>query len=80
MRADVGEARGIGHARGLAGFGVSPVLALLEFDGVIVEQLIDGHGWEHQGMRLVTRPWHLATICTGRPKGRPYAGVLGRGL
>jgi hypothetical protein len=41
--ADVGEAGGIGHARGLAGFGVGPALALLEFDGVIVQQLIYRH-------------------------------------
>jgi hypothetical protein len=42
--ADVGEARGIGHVRGLAGFGVGPALALLEFRGVIVEKLVDGDG------------------------------------
>jgi hypothetical protein len=42
--ADVGEAGGVGHASGLAGFGVGPALALLEFYGVIVEELIDGHG------------------------------------
>ena len=48
MGADVGEARGIGHARGLAGFGVGPAPALLEFDGVIVEQLVDGDGGKHQ--------------------------------
>ena len=47
MGADVGEARGIGHARGLAGLGVCPALALLEFHGVIVEQLVDGDGWQH---------------------------------
>ena len=47
--ADVGEARGIGHARGLAGFGVGPALALLEFHGVVVEQLIDGDGGKHEG-------------------------------
>ena len=46
--ADVGETGGIGHAGGLAGFGVGPALALLEFDDVIVEQLIDGHGRQHQ--------------------------------
>ena len=39
--ADVGEAGGVGHACGLAGVGVGPALALLEFHGVIVEQLID---------------------------------------
>src|SRR5690242_10085879 len=38
--ADVGEARRIGHARGLAGFGVGPALALLEFHGAIVEELV----------------------------------------
>jgi hypothetical protein len=48
--ADVGEARRIGHARGLAGLGVSPALAFLEFHGVVVEQLIDGHGRQHQRM------------------------------
>src|SRR5690242_12433629 len=42
--ADVGETRGIGHARGLASFGVGPALALLELDGVIVEELVDGNG------------------------------------
>ena len=47
--ADVGEAGGIRHARGLAGFGVGPALALLEFDGVVVEDLIDRHGGKHQG-------------------------------
>jgi hypothetical protein len=46
--ADVGEAGGIGHARGLACLGVSPALALLKFHGVIVEQLIDGNGGEHK--------------------------------
>jgi hypothetical protein len=35
--ADVGEAGGIGHARGLAGFGVGPAFAFLEFHGVVVE-------------------------------------------
>src|SRR5215470_17353847 len=39
--ADVGEAGGIGHAGGLAGVGVGPALALLEFGGVIVQQRID---------------------------------------
>ncbi len=48
--ADVSESGGIGHVRGLAGFGVGPALALLEFDGVIVEQLIDGHGRQHESM------------------------------
>jgi len=48
--ADVGEAGGIGHAGGLAGFGVGPALALLEFDGVIVEELIDGYGRQNQSM------------------------------
>ena len=46
--ADVGEARGIGHARGLTGFGVGPALAFLEFDGVIVKELIDGDGRKNQ--------------------------------
>jgi len=55
--ADVGEAGGIGHAGGLTGVGVGPALALLEFDGVIVEQLIDGHGGQHQWKRLVTCDW-----------------------
>ena len=41
--AHVGEAGWVGHAGGLAGVGVGPALALLEFRGVIVEQLIDGH-------------------------------------
>src|SRR5258708_25465404 len=53
--ADVGEAGGIGHASGLAGVGVGPALALLEFDGVIVEQLIDGDGWEEYRACLVVR-------------------------
>jgi len=46
--ADVGEAGGIGHAGGLAGVGVGPALALLEFHGVVVEQLIDGNRRQHQ--------------------------------
>src|SRR6266700_2897050 len=46
--ADVGEAGGIGHAGGLAGFGIGPALAVLEFYGVIVEELIDRHGRQHQ--------------------------------
>ena len=45
--ADVGEAGGIGHVRGLPGFGVGPAFAFLEFDGVIVEQLIDRDRREH---------------------------------
>jgi len=45
--ADVGEAGGIGHVRGLAGFGVGPAFALLEFYGVIVQQLIDWHRRQH---------------------------------
>lgn len=53
--ANVGEAGGIGHVRGLAGFGVGPALALLEFHGMIVEQLIDGHRWQHQGVQGVFR-------------------------
>jgi hypothetical protein len=48
--ADVGESGRIGHARGLAGFGVGPALAFLEFDGVIVEELVDGHGRQNQSM------------------------------
>ena len=40
--ADVGEAGGICHVRGLAGVGVGPAFALLEFGGVIVEELVDG--------------------------------------
>ena len=42
--ADVGEAGGIGEAGGLAGVGVGPALAFLEFGGVIVEQGVDGDG------------------------------------
>jgi hypothetical protein len=41
--ADVGEAGGIGHARGLARLGVSPALALVKFHSVIVEQCIHRH-------------------------------------
>ena len=48
--ADVGEARRIGHAGRLAGFRVGPALALLEFDGVIVEQFIYRHGGEQQNL------------------------------
>src|SRR5260370_22888116 len=44
--ADVGEASGIGHERGLAGFGVGPTFALLEFHGAVVAQFIAGHGGE----------------------------------
>ena len=47
--ADVGEAGGIGEAGGLAGVGVSPALALLEFHGVVVEELIDGDAGEQEG-------------------------------
>ncbi len=46
--ADVGEAGGIGHARGLASVGVGPALALLEFHGVIIEQLIDRDGRKYK--------------------------------
>jgi hypothetical protein len=46
--ADVGEAGGVGHARGLTRFGICPALALLELHSVIVKQLIDGNGWEHK--------------------------------
>ena len=49
--ADVGEAGGIGHACRLAGVGVGPALALLEFDGVIVEELIDRHGRQDESVR-----------------------------
>jgi hypothetical protein len=48
VRADVGEAGGIGQARGLAGVGVGPAFALLEFGGVIVEKLINGDGGENE--------------------------------
>ena len=34
---DVGEAGWVGHAGGLAGVGVGPAFALLEFRSVIVE-------------------------------------------
>jgi len=47
--ADVGEAGWVGHTGGLAGVGVGPAFALLEFRGVIVQQLIDWHGWQHKG-------------------------------
>ncbi len=47
--ADVGEAGRVGHAGGLAGVGVGPAFALLEFRGVIVQKLIDGHGRQHKG-------------------------------
>jgi hypothetical protein len=33
----------------LAGVGVGPALAFLEFDGVIVEQFVDGDGRQNQG-------------------------------
>jgi hypothetical protein len=46
--ADVGEACWVGHAGGLAGFGVGPALALLEFDSVVVEELIDGDRGQHE--------------------------------
>src|SRR5258706_4015153 len=46
--ADVGEAGRIGHAGGLDGVGVGPALALLEFDRVVVEQLIDGNRRQHE--------------------------------
>jgi len=62
VSADIGEARGIGHAGGLAGLGVGPALALLEFDGVVVEELVDGDGWEHEGVRLVTGDWGLVAV------------------
>jgi hypothetical protein len=44
----VGEADWIRHAGGLARVGVGPALALLEFYGMIVEQLIDWHGRQHE--------------------------------
>lgn len=47
--ADVGKACWIRHTGGLARFGVGPALALLEFRGVIVEELIDRHAGEHEG-------------------------------
>ena len=50
VRANVGEARGIGHFGGLAGFGVGPAFALLELDGVVVEELVDGDGGQHEGL------------------------------
>ncbi len=62
--ANIGEAGGIGHAGGLAGFRVGPALALLEFDGVIVEELIDGHGGEHQCGRMV-KPTFRRCTCRG---------------
>src|ERR1700719_1988720 len=37
------------HAGGLGGVGVGPALALLELYGVIVEELIDGNGRQHEG-------------------------------
>jgi hypothetical protein len=46
--ADVGEAGWISHAGGLAGVRIGPALALLEFDGVIVEQLVDGNRRKHE--------------------------------
>lgn len=46
--ADVGEAGWIRHVRGLAGVGVGPAFAFLEFGGVVVEELVDGHGGQHQ--------------------------------
>ena len=47
MGADVGEAGGIGHAGGLAGVGVGPAFAFLEFGGVVVEELVDRDGGEN---------------------------------
>jgi hypothetical protein len=47
--AHVGEAGWVGHAGGLTGVGVGPALAFLEFDGVIVEQLVDGNRRQNQG-------------------------------
>ena len=57
--ADVGEAGGIGHVRGLAGFGVGPALALLEFHGVIVEELIDWHGGQEK--RVASDEWRVTS-------------------
>ena len=53
--ADVGEAGGIGHVGGLAGVGVGPAFAFLEFGGVVVEELVDGDGWEDEFAGLVSR-------------------------
>jgi hypothetical protein len=78
--ADVGEAGRIGHVRGLASFGVGPALALLEFHGVVIEQLIDGDGGENersaalQGGMFVRRLVCVRSIC--RAKARRY--VTGR--
>jgi hypothetical protein len=47
--ADVGEAGWVGHAGGLAGVGVGPALAFLEFYGVVVQELIDGDGRQYEG-------------------------------
>src|SRR5258707_15818387 len=45
---DVGESSWIVHARGLAGFGIGPAFALLEFHFVVVEQHVNGHGWQRE--------------------------------
>ncbi len=53
--ADVGEACGVGHVRGLAGLGVGPAFALLEFDGVVVQELIHRDRWQYQRVQCVFR-------------------------
>ena len=45
--ADVGEAGWVGEVGGLARVGVGPALALLEFYGVVVEELVDGDRGKH---------------------------------
>src|SRR6267142_2448247 len=49
--ADIGESSWIGHACGLAGFGVRPAFALFEFHLVIVEQHINWDGRQHKRWR-----------------------------
>jgi hypothetical protein len=60
--ADVCEAGGVGHARGLARFGISPALALLEFHGVIVEELVVRVSLEMVRVSFSLKPRHLAAI------------------
>jgi hypothetical protein len=48
--ADVGEAGGIGHARGLTRFGICPALALLKFHSVIVEELVYRDRGKHESL------------------------------
>lgn len=81
MGAHVGETRGVGHVRGLAGFGVGPAFALLEFHGVIVEELVDRDRRQDQrvrGRRCVRgcRSPRMSTRWLGRSRLRPY-NVLG---